>query len=87
MHRRLPGLGRVGEAGERHFGGQAVVCAEGLLAVAAVAEGGAGGGGGGERERVGEVAAGAGAGEVHFCGFVGWWCGKGVKKLGGGVAG
>ena len=38
-------LRRVGEAGNRHFGRQAVVGAEGLLAVAAVAEGGAGVGG------------------------------------------
>ena len=58
---RRPRLRRVGEAGNRHFGRQAIVGAEGLLAVAAVAEGGAGVGGGGEGDGVGEVAAGAGA--------------------------
>lgn len=63
---RRPRLRRVGEAGNWHFGRQAVVGAEGLLAVAAVAEGGAGVGGGGEGERVGEVAAGAGTCEVHW---------------------
>ena len=66
---RRPRLRRVGEAGNRHFGRQAVVGAEGLLAVAAVAEGGAGvggGSGGGGGERVGEIAAGAGACEVYW---------------------
>ena len=62
---RRPRLRRVGEAGNRYFGRQAVVGAEGLLAITAVAEGGAGVGGGGEGEHVGEVAAGAEACEVH----------------------
>lgn len=59
-------LRRVGEAGNRHFGRQAVVGAEGLLAIAAVAEGGARVEGGGGGERVDEIAAGAGACEVHW---------------------